>query len=68
MNKFYTINFEAEYTEDNCMQGDFNEETVIKEVEDFLKERYIENKIFADIKSLLYSNCISIITINTKSK
>lgn len=40
MNKFYTINFEAEYTEDNCMQGDFNEETVIAEVKDFLESRY----------------------------
>lgn len=40
MDKFYTIDFEVEYCEDNCMQGTFNEETVIKEVEEFLKARY----------------------------
>lgn len=40
MNKFYTIDFEVCYSEDNCMQGEFNEETVIEEVEDFLKARY----------------------------
>lgn len=40
MNKFYTIEFEAEYCEDNCMQGDFNEETVIEDVKRFLEDRY----------------------------
>lgn len=40
MNKFYTIEFEVEYCKDNCMEGNFNEKTVIKEVEEFLKDRY----------------------------
>lgn len=40
MNKFYTIEFEADYCADNCMQGDFNEETVIEDTEEFLKARY----------------------------
>ena len=40
MEKFYTIDFEVEYCEDNCMEGNFNEKTVIKEVEEFLKSRY----------------------------
>lgn len=40
MNKFYTIDFEVEYCEDNCMEGTFNEETVIDEVKDFLEARY----------------------------
>lgn len=40
MDKFYTINFEVEYCEDNCMQGIFKEETVIDEVKDFLEARY----------------------------
>ena len=40
MDKFYTIEFEADYCADNCMQGDFNEETVIDEVKDFLEARY----------------------------
>lgn len=40
MDKFYTIEFEVEYCEDNCMEGTFNEKTVIKEVEEFLKARY----------------------------
>ena len=40
MDKFYTIDFEVEYCEDNCMEGIFNEKTVIKEVEEFLKSRY----------------------------
>ena len=40
MNKNFIIEFEVEYCEDNCMQGNFNEKTVIKEVEEFLKDRY----------------------------
>lgn len=40
MNKFYTIEFEVEYCEDNCMEGTFNEETVIDEVKNFLEARY----------------------------
>lgn len=40
MEKEYIIEFSAEGTEDNCIQGIFNEKTVIKEVEDFLKSRY----------------------------
>ena len=40
MNKNFIVEFEAEYTEDNCMEGNFNEKTVIKEVEEFLKDRY----------------------------
>ena len=40
MEKEYIVNFEVEYCEDNCMQGIFNEETVIDEVRDFLEARY----------------------------
>lgn len=40
MNRFYTIEFEVDCCADNCLQGDFNEETVIAEVKDFLEARY----------------------------
>lgn len=42
MNKNFIVEFEVEYCEDNCMEGTFNEKTVIKEVEEFLKDRYGE--------------------------
>jgi len=40
MEKEYLIEFEAIGCNDDTLQGNFNEKTVIKEVEDFLKERY----------------------------
>jgi len=40
MEKEYIIDFEVEYCDDNCIQGIFNEKTVIEEVKDFLKSRY----------------------------
>lgn len=40
MDKFYTIEFEADYCADNCMQGTFNEETVIEDTKEFLEARY----------------------------
>lgn len=40
MNKNFIIEFEATDCNDDTLQGDFNEKTVIKEVEEFLKDRY----------------------------
>lgn len=40
MEKEYVIEFEAEGCTDDTLQGIFNEKTVIKEVEEFLKSRY----------------------------
>ena len=40
MEKEYVIDFEAIGCNDDTLQGVFNEKTVIKEVEEFLKERY----------------------------
>lgn len=40
MEKEYVIDFEAIGCTDDTLQGVFNEKTVIKEVEEFLKERY----------------------------
>jgi len=40
MEKEYVIDFEAIGCNDDTLQGVFNEKTVIKEVEEFLKSRY----------------------------
>lgn len=40
MEKEYVIDFEAIGCTDDTLQGVFNEKTVIKEVEEFLKSRY----------------------------
>lgn len=40
MDKNFIIEFEAIGCNDDTLQGDFNEETVIAEVEEFLKSRY----------------------------
>jgi hypothetical protein len=40
MKKEYVIDFEAIGCTDDTLQGVFNEKTVIKEVEEFLKSRY----------------------------
>jgi hypothetical protein len=40
MEKEYIIEFQAIGCNDDTLQGVFNEKTVIKEVEEFLKERY----------------------------
>ena len=40
MEKEYIVEFEAIGCNDDTLQGTFNEKTVIKEVEEFLKDRY----------------------------
>lgn len=40
MNKNFIVEFEAIGCNDDTLQGVFNEETVVTEVEEFLKSRY----------------------------
>ena len=40
MEKEYIVDFEAIGSNDNCIQGVFNEKTVVKEVEHLLKSKY----------------------------
>lgn len=40
MKKEYIVEFEAIGCNDDTLQGNFNEKTVIKEVKDFLEARY----------------------------
>ena len=40
MEKEYIVDFESIGSNDNTLQGLFNEKTVVKEVKDFLEARY----------------------------